>query len=58
MFKMLQEIERKCQELEDMRILAQAGEIMYRQKGELHTADRFRKAENRLFRAIRILKEQ
>lgn len=55
MLKVFKEIEKKVQELEEMRIVAQTGEIIYRQKGELHTAERFRKAEEGLREAIRIL---
>lgn len=56
MFKIFKELENKCKELEQIRILAQTGEIMYRQKGELHTADRFGKVEKGLLEAIRILR--
>ncbi|HBS58889.1 MAG: hypothetical protein AAGU23_02700 [Bacillota bacterium] len=55
MIKIFREIEKKVKELEEMRIVAQTGEIIYRQKGELHTADRFRKAEKGIQEAIRIL---
>lgn len=56
MINVFKEIEKKCKELEEMRILAQIGEIMYRQKGEWHTADRFEKAEKALKEATQILK--
>jgi len=55
MLKVFNEIEKKLKELEEMRIVAQTGEIIYRQKGELHTADRFRKAEEGIREAMRIL---
>lgn len=55
MLKVFKEMEKKVKELEEMRIMAQTGEIIYRQKGELPTADRFRKAEEGIREAIRIL---
>lgn len=55
MFKIFRGIDQKCKELEQMRVLALTGEIMYRQKGEYHVADRFKKAEKGLAEAIRIL---
>jgi hypothetical protein len=57
MITIFREIPKKCAELESLRILAQTGEIMYRQKGEVHTADRFRRAEAALGEAIRLLQE-
>lgn len=56
MLKVFKEMEKKCNELEQMRIIAQTGEIMYRQKGEWHTADRFKKAEEALAETIRMLR--
>lgn len=56
MINIFKKIETKCKELEEMRIVAQTGEIMYRQKGEWHTADRFKKAEEGIVEAIRILR--
>jgi hypothetical protein len=57
MITIFRQIEARCQELESMRVLAQTGEIMYRQKGELNTAERFKKVENGLAKAIRVLEE-
>jgi hypothetical protein len=56
MLKVFKEIEKKCKELEEIRIVAQTGEIVYRQKGEWHTADRFKKAEEALLEARQILR--
>jgi|GEM_PF-6093091 len=56
MYKVFKEIDLKCRELEQMRILAQTGEIMYRQKGEVPIADRFKRAESGLGEAIRMLR--
>jgi hypothetical protein len=57
MITIFKQIAARCQELESMRVLAQTGEIMYRQKGELNTAERFKKVENGLSEAIRVLEE-
>lgn len=56
MYKVFAEVVEKCQELEQMRIIAQTAEIMYRQKGEPHTAERFKKVEVGLAEAINVLK--
>lgn len=55
MLRVFKAIPKKIEELEELRILAQTGEIMYRQKGEIHTAERFRKAEEGIREAIRLL---
>jgi hypothetical protein len=57
MITIFKQIAARCEELESMRVLAQTGEIMYRQKGELNTAERFKKVENGLAKAIRVLED-
>ncbi|WP_110953432.1 hypothetical protein [Anaerosinus massiliensis] len=49
------EVKEKRKELEKLRIVAQATEITYRQKGELHTAERFKKLEIKLAQAFELL---
>jgi hypothetical protein len=49
------EVEKKRIELEQLRIIIQATEITYRQKGELPTAERLKNLENNLEKAIHLL---
>lgn len=56
-FQGFDEVKKICAELEKIRINAQAGEIVYRQKGEYLTADRFLKLENQITKAIGALRE-
>lgn len=44
-------------ELEQLRIAAQVDEIMYRQKGEFHTANRLKSLEESLTKVICLLKD-
>lgn len=55
MLEVFKEVEKKRMELEKLRIIVQANEITYRQKGEFHTAERFEKLENKLAKTIRVL---
>jgi hypothetical protein len=58
MLQVFKAVEEKRIELEELRIVIQATEIVYRQKGELHTADRLKKLENNLSKAIELLRIQ
>lgn len=49
------EVEKKRAELEQLRIVIQATEITYRQKGEFHTAERLKILEDNVTRAIQTL---
>jgi hypothetical protein len=53
---LFKEVEKKRTELEKLRITIQASEIIYRQKGELPLAERFKKLESNLEKAIKLLK--
>ena len=53
---LFKEVEEKRNELEKLRIAIQASEITYRQKGELSLAERFKKLETKLEKAINLLK--
>ncbi|ADY55065.1 5-oxoprolinase (ATP-hydrolyzing) [Syntrophobotulus glycolicus DSM 8271] len=52
------ELDKSLAMLDELRILAQAEHIIYRQKGESHTADRFKQLEEKLLEAIRILSQE
>ena len=58
MLQVFKAVEEKRIELEELRIVIQATEIVYRQKGELHTAERLKKLENKLSKAIELLRIQ
>ncbi|MHC1758196.1 MAG: hypothetical protein AB9917_01540 [Negativicutes bacterium] len=58
MFQAFRDVEKICEELEKIRISAQASEIVFHQTGENCTADRFVKLENKLSKAIAILSEK
>jgi hypothetical protein len=53
---LFKEVEKKRNELENLRITIQATEITYRQKGEIPLAERFKKLETNLEKAIKLLK--
>jgi len=55
MLQVFKAVEEKCAELEQLRIIIQATEITYRQKGEIHTAECIKKLEINLAKAIHIL---
>ncbi|MDF2568733.1 MAG: hypothetical protein K0R55_337 [Sporomusa sp.] len=55
MLHVFKEVEKKRTELEQLRIIVQATEITYRQKGEIHTAERIKKLEANLAKAIQLL---
>ncbi|MBP2644559.1 MAG: 5-oxoprolinase (ATP-hydrolyzing) [Firmicutes bacterium] len=55
MLQVFKAVEEKCAELEQLRIIIQATEITYRQKGEIHTADCIKNLETNLAKAIHIL---
>lgn len=57
MINVFKETEKNLIKLDELRIHAQTGYIMYRQKGENHTAERFKKLEDKLLEAISIIKE-
>lgn len=57
MLAVFREAQQKQIELERLRILAQANEITYRQKGEVFTAERFQKLKNCLATAVSLLEE-
>ncbi|MBP2634644.1 MAG: hypothetical protein H6Q72_551 [Firmicutes bacterium] len=58
MLQVFKAVEEKRIELEELRIVIQATEIVYRQKGELHTAERLKKLEDNLSQAIEFLRIQ
>jgi len=57
MFQSFKDLEAICAELEKLRIDAQTGEIIYHQKGENLTADRFAKLEHKVEKALVLLRE-
>ena len=57
MLQPFRDIEKVCEELEKIRINAQASSIVFRQTGENYTADRFVKLESNVARALTLLRE-
>ena len=57
MLQPFRDIEKVCIELEKIRINAQAGSIVFRQKGENYTADRYSKLESTIAKALVLLRE-
>lgn len=55
MLEVVKDVEKKRTELEQLRIIIQATEITYRQKGEIHTAERLKNLETNLEKAIHLL---
>ncbi|WP_094606545.1 hypothetical protein SPSIL_057000 [Sporomusa silvacetica DSM 10669] len=55
MLEVFKAVEKKRTELEQLRIIIQATEITYRQKGEIPTAERLKILETNLAKAIHIL---
>lgn len=55
MLQVFKEVEKKRTELEQLRIIIQATEITYRQKGEIPMAERLKILETNLAKAIDIL---
>ncbi len=55
MLQVFRAVEEKRIELEQLRIIIQATEIVYRQKGELHTAERLKMLETNVTKAINLL---
>lgn len=55
MLQVFKAVEKKRKELEQLRIIIQATEITYRQKGEIHTAECLKNLETRLEKAIYFL---
>ena len=55
MLDVFKTVEKKRTELEELRIIVQATEITYRQKGEVHTAESFKNLEINLEKAIDLL---
>lgn len=55
MLYVFKEVEKKRTELEQLRIVIQATEITYRQKGELPTAERLKDLEINVAKAIDLL---
>ena len=55
MLQVFKEVEKKRTELEQLRIIIQATEITYRQKGEIPTAERLKDLETKLAKTIHIL---
>lgn len=56
MLQVFKAVDEKRIELEELRIIIQSTEIVYRQKGELHTAERLKKLEDNLSKAIEFLR--
>lgn len=57
MLAVFEEVKQKQIDLERLQIVAQANEITYRQKGEIHTAERFGQLADTLAEVIRLLKQ-
>ena len=57
MFPLFGDFVKICNELEKIRVAAQANEIVFRQTGENSTADRFMKLETKVSMALAILRE-
>lgn len=57
MLDVFKEVKEKEVELETLRVVVQATEITYRQKGEFYTADRFKELENTLSKVICLLED-
>ncbi|SMC87345.1 hypothetical protein [Sporomusa malonica] len=55
MLHVFKEVEKKRTELEELRIIIQATEITYRQKGEIPTAERLKNLETNVAKAIHLL---
>lgn len=55
MLRMFEEVEKKRMELDWLRVIIQADEITYRQKGEEKTAASLEMLRNKLEQAIKIL---
>ena len=55
MLQVFKAVEKKRKELEQLRIIIQATEITYRQKGEIHTAECLKNLETHLEKAIYFL---
>lgn len=55
MLQVFRVVAEKRTELEQLRIVIQATEIVYRQKGELHTAERLKTLEQNVSKAIDFL---
>lgn len=55
MLEVFKAVEKKRAELEQLRIVIQATEITYRQKGEFHTAEALKNLETSLEKAIHLL---
>ena len=55
MLQVFKAVEEKRVELEQLRIIIQATEITYRQKGEIPTAERIKNLETNVAKAIHIL---
>ena len=56
MLTIFQEVLKEEKELEDLRVLAQANQITYPQRGTLHTAERFKILESTLGSAVDYIK--
>lgn len=55
--EIISKINNQSIEIEKLRIEAKATEVNYRQKGEIHTAERFEKVEIILTDVVNLLKE-
>lgn len=55
MYQVFEDVKRICAELEKIRINAQASEIIFRQRGEFETADRFKMLESRVAKSLTLL---
>ncbi|MBP2635371.1 MAG: hypothetical protein H6Q72_1278 [Firmicutes bacterium] len=55
MLQIFRTVEKKRSELEELRVIIQATEITYRQRGELHIAESLKNLEANLEKAVDIL---
>ncbi len=56
MLEVFKAVEKKCKELEQLRIIIQATEITYRQRGERSIAEHVKNLEEQVAKAVRILR--
>lgn len=57
MLEVFEEVKQKQTDLERLQIMAQANEVTYRQKGEIHTADRYGQLADTLAEVVRLLQK-
>jgi hypothetical protein len=58
MLDVFKSVEKKCRELEELRIIIQATEITYRQRGERSIAEHVKNLEEQVAKAVQILRTE